>query len=104
MAGVGLMAKAVAIADVWKYRTGRGQDLSIDLRQAPHRLCPFYDQKWELRNGFAPSSPSNPTNPFYPRTMSPTRDARRVQLPTIYPTPKPRAPAFVACAAHPPPI
>jgi len=98
MAGVGLMAKAVAIADVWKYRTGRGQDLSIDLRQAPHRLCPFYDQKWELLNGFAPSSPSDPTNPFYPTNMYPTRDARRIQLLNIYPKAKTRALAFFGCA------
>src|ERR1700746_2782255 len=65
MAGAALMAKAVAIADVWRYRTGKGQDLSLDLRQAPHRLCPFYDQKWELLNGFAPSAPHDPANPFY---------------------------------------
>src|SRR5260370_28192007 len=42
MAGGGLMAKAVAIADVWKNRTGRGHDLSIDLPQTPHKPCPLY--------------------------------------------------------------
>src|SRR5712692_721702 len=31
MAGVALMAKAVAVADLWRYRTGKGQDLTIDL-------------------------------------------------------------------------
>src|SRR6266446_3443320 len=54
MAGVALMAKAVGMADLWRNRTGQGQSLSLDLRVAPHRLCPFYDQKWELLNGFAP--------------------------------------------------
>jgi hypothetical protein len=45
MGGVALMAKAVAVGDLWRYRTGEGQDLSLDLRRVPHRLCPFYDQK-----------------------------------------------------------
>lgn len=98
MAGVGLMAKAVAIADVWRYRTGREQDLALDLRVAPHRLCPFYDQKWELLNGFAPSAPNDPTNPFMPSHMYPTRDGRWIQLLNIYPKAKTRALAFFGCA------
>lgn len=97
MAGVGLMAKAVAITDVWRHRTGKGQDLSLDLRQAPHRLCPFYDQKWELLNGFAPSAPHDPTNPFYPTNMYPTRDGRWIQLLNIYPKAKSRALSFLGC-------
>jgi crotonobetainyl-CoA:carnitine CoA-transferase CaiB-like acyl-CoA transferase len=98
MAGVALMAKAVAIADVWRYRTGRSQGLSLDLRQAPHRLCPFYDQKWELLNGFAPSTPNDPTNPFMPSHMYPTRDGRWMQLLNIYPKAKTRALTFLGCA------
>src|SRR6266403_1284247 len=94
MAGVALMAKAVAIADVWRHRTGRGQSLSLDLRQAPHRLCPFYDQKWELLNGFAPAAPNDPTNPFMPSHMYPTRDGRWIQLLNIYPKAKTHALAF----------
>jgi len=97
MAGAALMAKAVAIADVWRYRTGKGQDLSLDLRQAPHRLCPFYDQKWELLNGFAPSAPNDPTNPFMPSHMYPTRNGRWIQLLNIYPKAKTRALAFLGC-------
>src|SRR3984893_6947133 len=64
MAGVSLMAKAVAMADLWRVRTGEAQDLSVDLRQVLHRLCPFYDKKWELLNGYAPGAPSDPANPF----------------------------------------
>src|SRR5204863_398550 len=60
MAGVSLMAKAVAFAGIWKTRTGEGQDLSVDLRQVLHRLCPFYDKKWEMLNGYAPGTPSDP--------------------------------------------
>ncbi|THD73233.1 MAG: carnitine dehydratase, partial [Phenylobacterium sp.] len=33
MAGVSLMAKAVAAADLWRLRTGEGQDLSVKLGQ-----------------------------------------------------------------------
>ncbi len=36
----------------------------MDLRKAPHRLCPFYDRKWELLNGYPGGTPSDPANPF----------------------------------------
>ncbi len=98
MAGVALMAKAVGMADLWRNRTGQGQDLSLDLRVSPHRLCPFYDQKWELLNGFAPGSPNDPSNPFMPSHMYPTRDGRWMQLLNIYPKAKTRALAFFGCA------
>lgn len=51
-ASLGLVAKSVAIAAVGQHRGLGGQDISMDLRVAPHRLCPFYDGKWELLNGF----------------------------------------------------
>lgn len=84
MAGVSLMAKAVAFAGIWKTRTGEGQDLSVDLRRVLHRLCPFYDKKWEMLNGYAPGTPSDPTNPFMPSHMYQTRDGRWIQLLNIY--------------------
>lgn len=98
MAGVALMAKAVAAADIWRYRTGEVQDLSLDLRRAPHRLCPFYDRKWELLNGYPPRHPGDPTNPFMPLYMYPTKDGRWIQLLNIYPKAKTRALAFLGCA------
>ena len=49
--GVTLMAKAVAVADLWRFRTGQGRDLSLAVRRVPHRLCPFYDGEWELLDG-----------------------------------------------------
>ena len=94
MAGVSLMAKAVAMADLWRVRTGEAQDLSVDLRQVLHRLCPFYDKKWELLNGYAPGAPSDPTNPFMPSHMYQTRDGRWMQLLNIYPRTKTAALAF----------
>lgn len=58
---LGLAAKSVAAAALWRDRTGEGQDISVDLRRAPHRLCPFYDRRWELLNGYAPGAPANPS-------------------------------------------
>ncbi len=98
MGGVALMAKAVAVADLWRYRTGQGQDLSLDLRRVPHRLCPFYDQQWELLNGYPPGAPGDPTNPFMPTYMYPTGDGRWIQLLNTYPKAKTRALAFLDCA------
>ncbi len=34
------MAAAVGAAAIWRMRTGRGQDLSIDLRKAAHGINP----------------------------------------------------------------
>ena len=63
-AGIGLAAKSVAMAALWRARGGAGQDISIDLRRAPHRLCPFYDRTWEKLNGFPPRNPADPDSPF----------------------------------------
>jgi crotonobetainyl-CoA:carnitine CoA-transferase CaiB-like acyl-CoA transferase len=46
-ATIGLAAKSVAAAAVHRWRGGPGQDVHVDLRRAPHRLCPFYDRTWE---------------------------------------------------------
>lgn len=60
-AALALAAKSAAVAAVWRDRTGEGQDIAVDLRSAPHRLCPFYDRRWELLNGHPGAAPSNPT-------------------------------------------
>ena len=101
MAGVGLMAKAVAVADIWRFRTGQGQDLSLNLGQVLHRLCPFYDRKWELLNGYAPGAPSDPASPFMPSFMYKTRDDRWIQFINIYPRAKSAALAFLGCHDDP---
>jgi len=56
-----LAAKSVAVAKLWRHRGGPGQDIEVDLRVTPHRLCPFYDRRWELLNGYPPGSPANAT-------------------------------------------
>ncbi|MFF1695175.1 CoA transferase [Streptomyces sp. NPDC058257] len=81
---LGMTAKSVALAALWRQRGGEGQDIAMDLRKAPHRLCPFYDKKWELLNGFPGGTPSDPANPlgfdFYQ-----TRDGRWVMPLNPYP-------------------
>ena len=37
-----LMACAAGIAAIWRQRSGRGQDLSLDLRKAIHGINPLY--------------------------------------------------------------
>jgi crotonobetainyl-CoA:carnitine CoA-transferase CaiB-like acyl-CoA transferase len=101
MAAVALMAKSVSVAALWKFRGGAGQDLSVDLGQALHRLCPFYDRKWELLNGYAPGNPADPANPFMPTNMYPTRDGRRVLFMNIYPRLRTAALAFLGCNDDP---
>src|SRR5271168_675068 len=97
MAAVSLMAKAVSVADLWRFRGGTSQDLSVNLGQVLHRLCPFYDRKWELLNGYPPGNPADPTNPFMPWNMYPTRDGRRMLLMNVYPALKTKALAFFRC-------
>jgi crotonobetainyl-CoA:carnitine CoA-transferase CaiB-like acyl-CoA transferase len=46
-AAIGLLGESVAAAAMHRWRGGPGQDIHVDLRQAPHRLSPFYDGKWE---------------------------------------------------------
>jgi crotonobetainyl-CoA:carnitine CoA-transferase CaiB-like acyl-CoA transferase len=47
-ATIGLLAKSIAAAAMHRWRGGKGQNIFVDLRATPHRLCPFYDGKWEL--------------------------------------------------------
>jgi hypothetical protein len=101
MAAVSLMAKAVSAADLWRFRGGAAQDLSVNLGQVLHRLCPFYDKKWELLNGYPPGNPADPTNPFFPTIMYPTRDGRWIQLLNLYPRARTAALAFLGCADNP---
>jgi crotonobetainyl-CoA:carnitine CoA-transferase CaiB-like acyl-CoA transferase len=97
MAAVALMAKAVSVAALWRYRGGEGQNLAVNLGQALHRLCPFYEKKWELLNGHAPGNPADPKSPFMPTNMYRTRDNRRVLFMNIYPATRTAALAFLGC-------
>jgi crotonobetainyl-CoA:carnitine CoA-transferase CaiB-like acyl-CoA transferase len=74
---IGLAAKAVAIAKLWKIRTGVGQDIEVDLRKVVHRLSPFFQGKWEKINGFSPGFPTELASPFAPNFYK-TKDGRHV--------------------------
>lgn len=84
-AAIGLAAKAVAVAMLWKHRTGEGQDIAIDVRKALRRFCGFMDLKWETINGRSPTL-DDPLNPFVsPNLFHETRDGRHVVAINIYP-------------------
>lgn len=83
-AALALLTKSVAVAALHRVRGGPGQDIATDIRVAPHRLCPFYDRRWELLNGYPVASSANPSNAlgfaFYP-----TADGRWVMPLNGYP-------------------
>jgi hypothetical protein len=51
LAAVGLAARSVALAALWKEATGEGQDISVDVRKALRRFAGFFEGKWETVNG-----------------------------------------------------
>ena len=51
MAAVTLAAKAVAAAGIWKFRSGEGQDIHVEVRKALRRFAGFFELKRELING-----------------------------------------------------
>ncbi|MHC1563420.1 CoA transferase [Actinomycetospora sp. C-140] len=55
-ASIGLLAKSVAAAALHRDRGGPGQEVHVDLRASPHRLCPFYDRTWERLGGYPVAS------------------------------------------------
>ncbi|MFI6997349.1 CoA transferase [Nocardia sp. NPDC050175] len=81
--GIALVGKSVGMAKLWQLRGGPGQDISMDLRKAPHRLCPFYDGKWEMLNGELPQ-PLNPADAATPQFYR-TADDRHVMPVPVYP-------------------
>jgi crotonobetainyl-CoA:carnitine CoA-transferase CaiB-like acyl-CoA transferase len=87
MAAIGLAARSVAVAAVWRARTGEGQDVVIDVRKALRRFCGFFEGKWETINGRAPTlGAAGEGNPFLklPRFRE-TRDGRHIMALNIYP-------------------
>jgi crotonobetainyl-CoA:carnitine CoA-transferase CaiB-like acyl-CoA transferase len=87
MAAIGAAAKAVAIAALWRDRTGEGQDITVDVRKALRRFAGFFELQWETINGRPPAL-GNPLNPFIGSGTSlfyDTRDGRHVVPVNIYP-------------------
>jgi len=87
-----LAAKAVAIAAIWRMRTGEGQDIHVDVRKAIRRFAPFFEGEWEKLNGYAGGYPWMVTNPFQTAPLLfQTGDGRWVMPLNMYPRIRSRA-------------
>src|SRR5260370_26024916 len=75
MAAVGLAARSVALAALWKLRTGEGQYIHVDVRKALRRFCGFFEGKWETLNGR-----KHGRFPLFKRTPVRARPERRPHL------------------------
>jgi crotonobetainyl-CoA:carnitine CoA-transferase CaiB-like acyl-CoA transferase len=100
MAAVGLAAKTIALAALWRSQTGEGQDIHVDVRKALRRFCGFIEGKWELINGRPPAIGADRDNPFFelPLNFRKTRDGRHVVALNIYPRLRTRALNFLRCS------
>src|SRR5215813_6927280 len=97
MAAIGLAAKAVAVAALWRDRTGEGQDIAVDVRKALRRFCGFFDMKWETVNGRPPAF-YEPLNPFIAVPLfREIRDGRYVIALNVYPKLAARAMSLLRC-------
>jgi len=97
MAAVCLAARSVALAALWKSRTGEGQDIHVDVRKALRRFSGFFEGKWETINGRSPLLLPR-DNPFFELPLfRKTRDGRHVVVLNIYPGLQSRALNFLRC-------
>ncbi|HTU08281.1 MAG TPA: hypothetical protein VMG13_22230, partial [Trebonia sp.] len=65
MAAVGLAARSIALAALWRSQTGEGQDIHVDVRKALRRFSGFFEGKWETINGRGPAMGAFQDNPFW---------------------------------------
>jgi crotonobetainyl-CoA:carnitine CoA-transferase CaiB-like acyl-CoA transferase len=99
MAGIGLAAKTIAAAAVWRNRTGQGQDVHVDVRKAYRRFSGFFDGIWETVNGRSPAMGFFDNNPFFKFSLfRETRDGRHVVTLNFYPKLHQRALNFFRCS------
>src|ERR1700740_3336681 len=87
MAAIGLAARSVAVAALWRQATGEGQNISVDVRKALRRFCGFFEEKWETINGRPPSPGGYAVSPLLSMEsfFRETRDGRHVLALDIYP-------------------
>ena len=101
MAAIGLSARSVAVAALWRQATGEGQDISVDVRKALRRFCGFFDGKWETVNDRPPSPGGYAVSPFLKMAdafFRETRDGRHVVALDIYPQLLVRTLDFLRCS------
>ena len=101
VAAIGLAAKSVAVAALWRQATGEGQDISVDVRKALRRFAGFFEGKWETINGRPPSPGGYAVSPFLKMGdafFRETRDGRQVVALDIYPQLLVRTLDFLRCS------
>src|SRR5207342_332728 len=100
MAAIGLAARSVAVAALWRQATGEGQNISVDVRKALRRFCGFFEGKWETVNGRPPSPGGYAVSPFLKMDafFRETRDGRYVVALDIYPQLLVRTLDFLRCS------
>src|ERR1700746_284754 len=101
MAAIGLAARSVALAALWKEASGEGQDISVDVRKALRRFAGFFEGKWETINGRPPSPGGYAVSPFLKMGdafFRETRDGRYVLALDIYPQLLVRTLDFLGCS------
>ncbi len=76
-AAIGLAAKTIAAAAIWRDRSGEGQDIHVDVRKAFRRFSGFFEGVWETVNGRSPAMGYFGENPFFDFPLfRETRDGR----------------------------
>jgi len=96
MAAVGLAARSIALAALWRSQTGEGQDIHVDVRKALRRFSGFFEGKWETINGRGPAMGAFRDNPFWEIPLfRKTRDGRHVVALNVYPRLQARALNFL---------
>src|SRR5437588_1459930 len=100
LAAIGLAARSVALAALWRQATGQGQDISVDVRKALRRFAGFFEGKWETVNGRPPSPGGYAVSPFLKMDafFRETRDGRHVVALDIYPQLLVRTLDFLRCS------
>src|SRR5580704_17301077 len=101
MAAIGLAARSVAVAALWRQATDEGQNISVDVRKALRRFCGFFEGRWETVNGRPPSPGGYAVSPFLKTGdafFRETRDGRHVVALDIYPQLLMRTLDFLRCS------
>jgi crotonobetainyl-CoA:carnitine CoA-transferase CaiB-like acyl-CoA transferase len=101
MAAIGLAARSVAAAALWRQTTGDGQDISVAVLPSLRRFYGFFDGKWETINGRPPSPGGYAVSPFLKMGdafFRETRDGRYVLALDIYPQLLVRTLNFLGCS------
>ena len=98
IAAIGLAAKSVAAAALWRARSGEGQDIHVDVRKALRRFAGFFEGKWETINGRGPTMGAFAGDSFFAFPMfRKTRDGRHVIALNFYPKLRRASLQFLQC-------